>query len=138
MVDSNGKGRGAGDRSAEPAAIVVSRNRFLQRLAEFEAGYVIGHLAGVGVWFQLLTALVFTHEQTGEERLLLGEAFVAPDFAGVIDPGDQLKPRNACLIPWDRITALKDHGQELSIELADGRLRIIPAEADPGPDWLEP
>lgn len=116
---------------------LLSRNRFLQRLAEFEAGYVVGHLSGVGVWFQLLTALVFTHEQTGEERLLLGEAFVSPDFAGLLDPGDQLKPRNACIIPWDRITALKDDGHDLWIELPDGRLRIVPADADPSPEWLE-
>ncbi|HEX6988833.1 MAG TPA: hypothetical protein VF282_05135 [Bacillota bacterium] len=116
---------------------VVSRTRFLQRLAEFEAGYVVGHLGGVGVWFQLLTALVFTHEETGEERLLLGEAFVSQDFTGLINPGEQLKPRNACIVPWDRITALKDDGRELLIELADGRLRIVPAGADPGPDWLE-
>jgi len=93
-------------------------------------------LAGVGVWFQLLTALVFTHEQTGQERLLLGEAFVAPDFAGLIDAEDQLQPRNACIIPWERVTALKEEGGELVIELADGRLRIIPADADPGAGWL--
>ncbi|MFO7246693.1 MAG: hypothetical protein FWJ62_02325 [Thermaerobacter sp.] len=115
---------------------LLSRNRFLQRLADFEAGYVVGHLAGVGVWFQLLTALVFTHEQTGQERLLLGEAFVAPDFAGLIDAEDQLQPRNACIIPWERVTALKEEGGELVIELADGRLRIIPADADPGAGWL--
>ena len=121
-----GDGTAAGWRS-------LSRERFLTRLGEFEAGYVVGHLAGVGVWFQLLTAMVFTHEETGEERLLLGEAFFSPQPA----PGQQhLSPRNACIIPWDRIQALKDDGNELMIELADGRLRIVPAGDESTVDWL--
>lgn len=123
-----GDGTAAGWRS-------LSRERFLTRLGEFEAGYVVGHLAGVGVWFQLLTAMVFTHEGAGEERLLLGEAFFTP---GTVPGDQQLSPRNACIIPWDRVQALKDDGRELMIELADGRLRIVPAGAEPRVDWLGP
>lgn len=107
----------------------LTRERFLTRLGEFEAGYVIGHIGGVGVWLQLLTALFFEHEQSGEKRLLLGEAFFT---AGT----EQLTPRNACIIAWDQVTAVRDEGAELIIELATGRLRIIPATATPSPDWL--
>ncbi|HEY8449794.1 MAG TPA: hypothetical protein VIL95_04865 [Bacillota bacterium] len=105
----------------------LTRERFLTRLGEFEAGYVVGHLAGVGVWFQLLTALFFEQEATGEGRLVLGEASFAPD-------SEDLAPRNACIIPWNRVQGLYEDGGELIIEVGDGRLRIVPAGPPPRPE----
>lgn len=102
----------------------LTRERFLTRLAEFEAGYVVGHLGGVGLWYQLLTALYLESDETGEGRLVLGEAFFTADT-------EQLNPRNACIIPWDSIRELSDNGEELIIRLDAGQLRIIPAEAEP-------
>lgn len=100
------------------------RNRFLTRLSEFEAGYVVGHLAGVGVWFQLLTALYLENDETGEGRLVLGEAFFTADT-------EELNPRNACIIPWDSIKDLSDEGNELHIHLENGLIRIIAADLEP-------
>lgn len=102
----------------------LNRERFLIRLAEFEAGYVVGHLGGVGVWFQLLTALYLENDETGEGRLILGEAFFTADT-------EQLSPRNACIIPWDKVRKLTDDGSELTVHLDHGQLRIIPADTEP-------